>query len=86
MTEQITEPTTDEFATIVRDILQRDHADVDQDLFGQGATSLAYVRIIAEINNRWGLALNGSEVDGVATVTRLTEVAAAARQTASSNA
>ncbi|WP_143168077.1 acyl carrier protein [Jatrophihabitans endophyticus] len=71
-------PTVDDITGIVRDVLQRDEIDPDGDLFQQGATSLAYVRVIAEINNRWQLSLNGSEVDGEATVVRLTKAAAAA--------
>ena len=76
MTTTNAAPTVDEVAGIARDVLQRDEVDTGKDLFAQGATSLAYVRIVAEINNRWGLSLNGSEVDGVATVDRLASVAA----------
>ena len=68
----------EEISAIVASVLQRDHVHPDQDLFDQGATSLAYVRIIAEINQRYQLSLNGSEVDGVATIERLARVVAGA--------
>ena len=68
----------EEISAIVESVLQRDHVRPDLDLFDQGATSLAYVRIIAEINQRYQLSLNGSEVDGVATIERLAQVVAAA--------
>jgi len=68
----------EEISAIVASILQRDHVRADVDLFDQGATSLAYVRIIAEINQRYQLSLDGSEVDGLATVERLAQVVAAA--------
>lgn len=68
----------EEIGAIVASVLQRDHVRPDVDLFDQGTTSLAYVRIISEINQRYGLSLNGSEVDGVATVERLAKVVAGA--------
>lgn len=76
----------EEITEIVTSILQTNDVDPDKDLFGQGATSLAYVRIVTEINNRFGLSLNGSEVDGLATVNRLTDVVAAAQSSAPTNA
>ncbi|CAM5595967.1 non-ribosomal peptide synthetase [Streptomyces diastaticus] len=44
----------------------------DTDLFEVGATSLAFVRIIAGVNERFGLELTGSELDGEATISRIT--------------
>jgi acyl carrier protein len=77
----------EEISAIVESILGREHVPPDADLFDQGATSLAYVRIIAEINQRYQLSLNGSEVDGVATIERLAQiVAAAAPATVATNA
>ncbi len=77
----------EEISSIVASVLQRDRVPANADLFDQGATSLAYVRIIAEINERYQLSLNGSEVDGVPTVERLAQVvAAAALSPATSNA
>lgn len=43
----------------------------DVDLFDIGATSLAFVRIIAQVNQRFGLRLTGAELGGEATVARL---------------
>jgi acyl carrier protein len=65
-----------EISEIVRSVLRRDRVHPDVDLFDQGATSLAYVRIIAEINRCYQLSLNGSEVEGVATIERLAQVVA----------
>jgi acyl carrier protein len=68
----------EQISEIVASVLLRDHVRPDVDLFDQGATSLAYMRIVAEINERYELSLNGSEVDGVATIERLAQVVAAA--------
>ena len=77
----------EEISAIVESALGRTHIHPDVDLFDQGATSLAYVRIIAEINQRYQLSLNGSEVNGVATIERLAQVVAvAAPSTVASNA
>jgi acyl carrier protein len=76
----------EEIGTIAATILGRDRIWPDVDLFDQGATSLAYVRIIAEINERYQLSLNGSEVDGVATIERLALVVATALPSAVTSA
>ena len=77
----------EEITAIVESVLGRTNIHPDVDLFDQGASSLAYVRIIAEINQRYGLSLNGSEVNGVATIECLAQlVAAAAPSTVASNA
>lgn len=72
----------EEINAIAESILGRKNLRPDLDLFDQGATSLAYVRIIAEINQRFELSLNGSEVDGVATIDRLAQVVSAAAPSA----
>jgi amino acid adenylation domain-containing protein len=61
---------------IVRDVLNRPGLDPATDVFDVGATSLAFVRIIAETNRALGSALNGSELDGRASAAT---IAAAAR-------
>ncbi len=43
----------------------------DVDLFDIGATSLAFVRIVAQVNQRFGLRLTGAELGAEATVARL---------------
>ncbi|MER7274098.1 amino acid adenylation domain-containing protein [Dactylosporangium sp. NPDC000244] len=51
-------------------VLGRERVNPDSDLFDIGATSLAFIRIIAEVNRRFGTELNGSEL-GVATLRRI---------------
>lgn len=72
----------EEISAIVESVLGRTNIRPDVDLFDQGASSLAYVRIIAEINQRYRLSLNGSEVNGVATIECLAQVVAAAAPSA----
>ncbi len=72
----------EEISAIVESVLRRDQVYPDVDLFDQGATSLAYIRIITEINRRYGLSLDGSEVDGVATIERLAQIVVAAAPSA----
>ncbi|MGC4806667.1 amino acid adenylation domain-containing protein [Micromonospora sp. DT233] len=55
---------------IAAEVLGRPSVATDTDLFDLGATSLAFIRIIAEVNRRFGTGLNGSEL-GVATLRRL---------------
>jgi acyl carrier protein len=43
----------------------------DRDLFDLGVTSLLFVRVIAEVNQRFGLSLNGSELGDTASVDNL---------------
>lgn len=74
-----------EITEIVESVLKRSNVDPSQDLFEQGATSLAYVRIIAQLNQRYQLTLNGSEVGGDATIQRLAQVVENARTAVPSN-
>jgi acyl-CoA synthetase (AMP-forming)/AMP-acid ligase II/acyl carrier protein len=59
-----------EVGELVGTVLGRSSVDPDIDLFDLGATSLAFIRIIAEVNRRFGTELNGSEL-GVATLRRI---------------
>lgn len=59
-----------EIAEIVEEVLGRRVAP-DQDLFDQGATSLAFVRIVALVNQRYDTALTGSELGDLASVDTL---------------
>ena len=43
---------------IARSVVDRDDIDPTVDLFDQGATSLAYIRIVAEINEKYGISLD----------------------------
>jgi acyl carrier protein len=59
---------------IVEEVLQGREIRPDVDLFDQGATSLAFVRIIASVNDRFGTSLTGSELVDGATVDNLVAV------------
>jgi acyl carrier protein len=47
---------------IVRTVLERD-VDPSADLFDQGATSLAFIRIVAEVNERYGISVDVAELE-----------------------
>jgi acyl carrier protein len=53
---------------IVRTVLDRD-VDSSVDLFDQGATSLAFIRIVAEINERYNIKLDVTELEEASTDT-----------------
>jgi amino acid adenylation domain-containing protein len=55
----------------VAEVMRRE-VPVDADLFDLGATSLAFVRIVATVNERFGVALTGGELGDTASVTTLT--------------
>ena len=59
---------------IVDEVLQGREIRPDVDLFDQGVTSLAFVRIIASVNERFGTSLTGSELVDGATVDNLVAV------------
>jgi acyl carrier protein len=43
---------------IVRTVLERDDIDPTADLFDQGATSLAFTRILAQVNEKYDIAVD----------------------------
>jgi acyl carrier protein len=49
-------------SAIARDVLDRD-VDPAVDLFDQGATSLAFLRIIAQIGERYGVTVDVAELE-----------------------
>lgn len=51
---------------IVRDVLGRP-VGLDDDMFDQGATSLSFVRVLAQIHSRFGVMVDVADLDGVAT-------------------
>jgi acyl carrier protein len=53
---------------IVRVVLDRD-VDASVDLFDQGATSLAFIRIVAEVNERYDITLDVTELEEASTYT-----------------
>ncbi|GAA2454932.1 amino acid adenylation domain-containing protein [Actinomadura vinacea] len=61
----------DAVAAVVADVLRREVKDRDLDLFDIGVTSLAFVRIIAAVNARFGTELTGSELQTVASISQL---------------
>ncbi|MFC8867919.1 amino acid adenylation domain-containing protein [Streptomyces sp. NPDC057148] len=56
---------------IVRQVLGRDVPGPDTDLFDIGATSLAFVRILHAVNRHFGITVNVTDLEGVASVRRL---------------
>ncbi|YCK40868.1 amino acid adenylation domain-containing protein [Actinomadura sp. ATCC 39365] len=56
---------------IAEDVLERDEVPPQVDLFDLGATSLAMTRIIAQVNERFGLELTGRELEEEASVASL---------------
>lgn len=59
------EQTTDVRATVLevmRTVLERD-LDPTVDVFDQGATSLAFVRALAQINDRFGITVDVGELE-----------------------
>ena len=47
---------------IVRTVLDRD-VDASVDVFDQGATSLAFIRIVAEVNERYDITVDVAELE-----------------------
>jgi acyl carrier protein len=47
---------------IVRTVLERD-VDPSVDVFDQGATSLAFIRIVAEVNDRYDISVDVAELE-----------------------
>ncbi|MGH3217140.1 MAG: acyl carrier protein [Streptosporangiaceae bacterium] len=51
---------------IVHAVLERD-VDPSADLFDQGATSLAFLRIVAEVNERYDITMDVAELEEAST-------------------
>ncbi|MFI6846269.1 amino acid adenylation domain-containing protein [Kitasatospora sp. NBC_00085] len=70
----------DAVTAIVHEVLRGSRPPAPEaDLFDTGATSLAFTRILAQLNRRFALRLTGAELDGEASIARL--AAAVAQQT-----
>lgn len=52
---------------IVREVLGRPAVQLDDDVFDHGATSLSFVRILAQINRDLNVRVAAAALDGVAT-------------------
>ena len=64
---------------IIEHVLQRDGITPELDVFDIGATSLAYIHIVAAVNEKFGLSLNGSEVGDTSSAARLAACVTSAR-------
>jgi hypothetical protein len=66
--EQTAPVTTEEAVLrIAREVLGRPGLQLDDDVFDHGATSLSFVRILAQINRDLHVAVAAAALDGVAT-------------------
>ena len=62
------DPVEDVVLRIAEDVLARGAIPAEKDLFDLGATSLAFTRIIAQVNEHFGLSLTGGELEDLASV------------------
>ena len=74
--------TTQETITAIwEDVLQQKGIGPHDDFFDLGGTSLDLIRVFGQVNEQFGLSLDGSVLDDDATIERLTDaVDAAARK------
>jgi amino acid adenylation domain-containing protein len=71
---------------IAERVLLRGAIPPDTDLFDLGATSLAFIRIITEVNAEFGIVLTGAELGDVASTDRLAAAVQAALDTVTTSA
>ncbi len=57
----------EEILGIVREVLGRSDVGLDDDVFDHGATSLSFVRILAQINQRCHVMVHAAALGGLAT-------------------
>ena len=50
---------------IVRTMLDRDNIEPSVDVFDQGATSLAFIRIVVQLNERYDITLDVADLEEV---------------------
>ncbi|WP_371778478.1 amino acid adenylation domain-containing protein [Streptosporangium subroseum] len=62
------DPVEDVVLRIAEDVLARGAIPAEKDLFDLGATSLAFTRIVAQVNEHFGLSLTGGELEDLASV------------------
>lgn len=65
---------------IVEEVLQRNDIQPTGDLFDAGITSLSLIRILVQVNKRFGTALTGAELGDTASVSRLATCVRAATE------
>jgi acyl carrier protein len=63
--------TTAAILGLVREVLNKPTLGADQDVFDHGATSLSFVRILALVNERYGVMVPVAELAGSATARAL---------------
>jgi amino acid adenylation domain-containing protein len=68
---------TETVAQLARDILKIPDLSMEEDLFDQGATSLSLVRLLLAVNERFGAAIAGADLDGDASVANIARLALA---------
>jgi hypothetical protein len=67
----------DQILGIVREVLGRPGIGPDDDVFDHGATSLSFVRILAQINQRCGVRVPAAALGGMATARAMAVLAGA---------
>ncbi|MFI0483501.1 acyl carrier protein [Actinomadura sp. 9N215] len=60
-----------EVLRIVHDVLGRDDIRPDDDFFDAGVTSLGLIRVLLQVNSRFGTQLTGVELGDTASASRL---------------
>ncbi len=72
--------TQDTISAIWEDVLQQKGIGLQDDFFDLGGTSLDLIRVFGQVNERFGLSLDGSVLDDEATIQRLAQAVDAARK------
>ncbi|MGW0551547.1 acyl carrier protein [Streptomyces altiplanensis] len=70
---------------IVRDVLGKPELGPDDDLFDHGGTSLAFVRVLAEIGQELHVRVRVGDLGGVATPRNITECVVREQAVAAAN-
>jgi acyl carrier protein len=65
--------TQDTISAIWEDVLQQKGIGLQDDFFDLGGTSLDLIRVFGQVNERFGLSLDGSVLDDEATIQRLAD-------------
>lgn len=79
-TGPVTAEVTQEITAIVRAVLERDEIDPAVDLFEQGATSLAFIRIVSQLNEHYDISADVASLEE-ASIEALAELISAQIQT-----
>jgi acyl carrier protein len=69
------EELVEQILDIVREVLDRPHVTVDDDVMDHGGTSLSIVRILAQISRTLGLDVNPRDLGGSVTARALAKAA-----------